>query len=144
LANFWQDVARDDDIGRIYLPKEDRERFGYRREHFNGRVINAAFIELMQFEVARAREFLVNGLPLVEHLPGVLQVDIDLFARGGLRILERIESIGYRVWETRPKVTKLDAMKLLSGAICRRVIRSFRYGLREESISVAASDADSN
>ena len=29
LANFWQDVARDLAIGRIYLPVEDRERFGY-------------------------------------------------------------------------------------------------------------------
>ena len=29
LANFWQDVARDLTIGRIYLPREDREQFGY-------------------------------------------------------------------------------------------------------------------
>ena len=123
LANFWQDVARDFQIGRIYLPQEDYERFGYRREDFNFQRINPAFLDLMKFEVDRARQFLVDGLPLIEHLPGRLQVDIDLFAHGGLRILERIESIGYRVWEKRPKVTKFDAIGLLSGALWRKFFR---------------------
>ena len=121
LANFWQDVSRDFSIGRIYLPREDYERLGYLREDFDARMTNQAFLDLMQFEVQRARDFLTNGLPLIEHLPGRLQVDIDLFARGGLRILERIESIGCRVWETRPKVTKWDAIGLLCGSLWRRL-----------------------
>jgi squalene synthase HpnC len=123
LANFWQDVARDYAIGRIYLPREDYERFGYRREDFDTHTSNPGFLELMKFEVDRAREFLTNGLPLVKRLPGKLQIDIDLFARGGLRILERIERIHYRVWETRPKVTKWDAVGLLCGAILRKFLR---------------------
>ncbi len=123
LANFWQDVARDFQIGRIYLPQEDYERFGYQREDLNSHRINPAFLELMKFEVDRARQFLVDGLPLIEHLPGRLQVDIDLFAHGGLRILDRIESIGYRVWEKRPKVTKFDAIGLLTKVLWRKLFR---------------------
>lgn len=123
LANFWQDVARDYAIGRIYLPQEDCRQFGYRRAEFEVRQSNPAFIGLMKFEVDRARKFLIDGLPLVEHLPGRLQIDIDLFIHGGLRILERIESIGYRVWETRPKVTKYDALGLLAGASWRQLLR---------------------
>jgi squalene synthase HpnC len=123
LANFWQDVARDYAIGRIYLPREDYERFGYRREDFDARRINPAFLELMKFEVDRAREFLKAGLPLINQLPGRLQIDIDLFAHGGLRILQRIESIGYRVWESRPKVTKLDALGLVATALWRKLFR---------------------
>jgi phytoene/squalene synthetase len=106
LANFWQDVARDFDIGRVYLPKEDRERFGYSEEDLNNRVTNAAFLALMEFEVDRARELLKGGEPLVARMPGRLRVDIDLFVRGGLLILEGIERIGYRVWDQRPVVTK--------------------------------------
>jgi len=120
LANFWQDVARDYDIGRIYLPRGDYERFGYRRNDFEARLINAPFLNLMRFQVDRARQFLIDGLPLVAELPGRLQVDIELFARGGLKILDRIEGIGYRVWETRPKVTRWDAVKLLVGALWNR------------------------
>jgi squalene synthase HpnC len=119
LANFWQDVARDLDIGRVYLPLEDREQFGYSTEDLRNRVTNPAFLELMRFEVDRAREFLLAGLPLIPNLPGRLQVDIELFARGGLKILERIEGIGYRVWETRPVVTKFDALKLLLACVLR-------------------------
>lgn len=123
LANFWQDVARDFAIGRIYLPRDDRERFGYSRSDFDRQTTNAAFLELMRFEVDRAKQFLLDGLPLVERMPGRLQVDIDLFARGGLRILQRIERIGYRVWETRPKVTKLDGVRLLISSCLRSMGR---------------------
>lgn len=123
LANFWQDVARDAAIGRIYLPAEDRRRFGYSREDFDQKLQNDRFFNLMRFQVDRARQFLREGLPLIPCLPGRLQVDIDLFAHGGLKILQRIERIGYRVWQVRPKVTKSDALPLLSGALGRAALR---------------------
>ncbi len=125
LANFWQDVARDFSIGRIYLPREDCQRFGFARADFDRKTSTPQFIALMKFEVDRAREWLRSGLPLIEKLPGRLQVDIDLFAHGGLKILDRIEAIGYRVWETRPKVTKFDAVRLLIGALWRRLWSRF-------------------
>jgi squalene synthase HpnC len=125
LANFWQDVARDFAIGRIYLPRDDCQKFGYHREDFNAKRINSAFLELMKFEVDRARQYLVEGLPLVDQLPGRLQIDIDLFAQGGLRILQRIESVQYRVWDVRPKVTKYDAIGLVFGALVRHLFRRY-------------------
>ena len=134
LANFWQDVARDLDMGRVYLPREDCERFGYTREQLESRLTNEAFVELMRFEVDRAREFLKAGMPLVPRLPGRLQVDIDLFARGGLKILDRIEQIGYRVWEQRPVVTKRDAAGLLAGSLCRRFWRGVGGSSRRREI----------
>jgi squalene synthase HpnC len=115
LANFWQDVARDLDIPRVYLPKEDFTRFGYSRDELFERKTTPEFLELMKFQVDRTRTLFHQGLPLVERLPGRLQLDIDLFARGGLRILQRIERIGFRVLETRPVVTKLD----IAGLFCR-------------------------
>ena len=123
LANFWQDVARDFDIGRVYVPRESRRQFGYSDEDLRGRVTNEAWIELMRFEVDRARRFLLDGLPLVQQLPFRLQVDIELFARGGLRILDRIERIGYRVWQSRPVVTKFDFAGLLLSALGRAMVR---------------------
>lgn len=128
LANFWQDVSRDLDIGRIYLPLEDCERFGYSIDHLRQRHSTPQFIELMRFEVDRAREMLLSGLPLVPQLPGRLQVDIDLFAHGGLCILNRIASIGYRVLEQRPVVRKFDVLQLLLAAIGRGIKR--RLGFR--------------
>lgn len=115
LANFWQDVARDADIGRCYLPREDRERFGYSEADLKSRVTSLEFVKLLEFEVERARDFLQSGLPLIAVLPRKLRIDIELFARGGLCILDKIQTQGYRVWERRPKVTKWDAARLLVG-----------------------------
>ena len=125
LANFWQDVSRDLDINRIYLPKEDRDKFGVTRDELFARDTTDGFLELMKYEVDFARDLLESGLPLVDVLPGPLQIDIELFARGGLRILQRIEQIDYRVLETRPVVTKFDALRMLTSCLlragCRRV-----------------------
>ena len=56
LANFWQDVSRDFDIGRVYLPEEDRRRFGYGDDDLEGRRFTPAFAQLMRFEIGRTRE----------------------------------------------------------------------------------------
>jgi squalene synthase HpnC len=124
LTNFWQDVARDFDQGRVYIPRETRRRFGYSDGDLANRVTNGAFIELMRFEVDRARQLLLGGLPLVSVLPRRLRIDIDLFARGGLRLLDRIGQIGYRVWDIRPVLRKTDFAQLFVGSLARAWLRS--------------------
>lgn len=113
LANFWQDVARDFDIGRVYLPAEDRAAYGYSDEDLAARRFTPAFAELMRFEVARARELFERGLPLVDLVPSEVRIDVELFARGGLAILDRIERQNYNVWQRRPRLTKLDKAALM-------------------------------
>ncbi len=125
LANFWQDVARDADIGRTYLPIEDCERFGYSRHDLTQRVTNAEFLEMMRFQVERARGLLLSVRDLAPSLKGRLQVAIDLFGEGGLKICDRIEAIGFRVWERRPVVTKWDAAGLLVKCLSRAIVRLF-------------------
>src|SRR6516165_8786710 len=66
LANFWQDVARDFDIGRVYLPNEDRQRFGYSESDLQNRRYTGNFTELLRFEVERTRDLFYRGLPLLE------------------------------------------------------------------------------
>lgn len=133
LANFWQDVSRDLDLGRIYLPLEDLHRFGYGQEQLQLRETNEAFQEMMRFEVARAREFLLAGRPLAERLSGRLGLSIELFAGGGLRILERIETMGYRVLERRPVVTKFDMLRLAAASLGRTICRPLTHR-REDSL----------
>jgi squalene synthase HpnC len=126
LINFWQDVARDYDSGRVYLPREDRERFGYTDDDLANRRTTPAFIELMRFEVDRARRMLQTGLPLADRMPGRLKIVVGSFARGGLRICDRIEAIGYRVWETRPKLTKGDALRVFASSSGRALAACLR------------------
>jgi squalene synthase HpnC len=120
LANFWQDVARDLDIGRVYLPAEDRQRFGYADADLAARRCTPAFVELMRFEVERARRFLNEGLALVPLMPDQLQADIELFACGGLAILDKIEAAGHDVWRARPVLRRWDKATLLGSVLWRR------------------------
>ena len=120
LANFWQDVARDFDIGRVYLPEEDRRRFGYGDEDLEQRRCTPAFVELLRFEVERARELFHRGMPLLPLLPPEVRVDIELFARGGLAILRKIERGGYNVWARRPKLSAWEKAGLLGRAVLRK------------------------
>jgi phytoene/squalene synthetase len=141
LANFWQDVARDLDIGRIYIPREDRERFGYSDEELRSRQTTPAFLELMRFQVDRAREYLLAGRPLVNHVPIRLQIDVDLFIRGGLRILEQIEAIDYRVWETRPVIAKRDFARLFLRSLGRTALRRLQWRRTDSGVARAEHDA---
>jgi squalene synthase HpnC len=122
LTNFWQDVRRDlDGLGRVYIPEEDRRRFGYSDNDLQARRFTPAFAALMEFEVNRARGLLERGRPLISMLPSSVRPDVRLFVRGGLAVLDRIEAIGYDVWARRPTVSRAARAGLLVRAAGSRL-----------------------
>jgi len=142
LANFWQDVARDLAIGRIYLPREDREQFGYPESDLKALRFTPAFAELMRYEVERTRALFDQGRALAPRIPGALAVDIDLFSRGGLAILDRIEARGFDVLSGRPALTRWTKVGLLGRALVglgMARIGGRRRTARSSSISAAVS-----
>ncbi len=114
LANFWQDVARDYDLGRVYLPQDVCRRHGYDEAMFARRESNDAFRRVMRAEVDRAEGYLRAGLPLAERVPPELRVDVALFARGGLAVLDAIRRIDYDVWRVRPTVSRRAQLRMLA------------------------------
>ncbi len=125
LTNFWQDVDRDEKMGRVYLPEEDMQRFGYSRRKLEERVYNQEFVELMKFEVARARNLLEEGLKLVPMLDKRIEMDVRLFNQGGLRILDKIEEEDYDVLHQRPTLSKGNKVRLFLSNLLRRPVRRF-------------------
>jgi squalene synthase HpnC len=105
LANFWQDVRRDLKAGRVYLPLEDMERFGYSEADLVARRVTPEFRKLMRFQVERTREYFARGLPLIDLVPGRLRVDLRMFTLGGLAVLDQIERQKHDVLTRRPKVS---------------------------------------
>jgi len=119
LANFWQDVAGDWDRGRIYVPWETCRRFGYDEAEFTRRDRGPAFRRMLSYEVDRAEGWLREGLPLVDRVSSQLRGDVWLFIQGGLAILHRIRRADFDVWSRRPKVSKLEQLRLLVGCLWR-------------------------
>lgn len=122
LANFWQDVSVDFDKGRIYLPLEDLRKFAVAESDIAAKRNTAQFREMMRFEVLRAREWFQRGLPLVKKVNHELAIDLDLFSRGGLEILNAIESQDYAVLGNRPSISKTRKLALVARAAFHKLI----------------------
>ncbi len=116
LANFWQDVSTDFAKGRIYLPLEDLRRFEVSEEVIRDGENTREFREMLNFEVARAREWFAQGLPLIAKVDRALAIDIELFSRGGQEILNAIERQHYAVLGRRPAISKARKLALVARA----------------------------
>ena len=117
LINFWQDVAVDWRKRRIYLPQDDMARFGVDEAGLDGMAravtpLTANWQTLLAFEVQRARALMLDGAPLALALPGRIGWELRLVVLGGLRILERIEAVGYDVFRHRPTLGRNDWLRL--------------------------------
>ena len=124
LANFWQDVAVDLEKDRVYIPLEVLGRHGYTLEELYARRMTPAFREAMREIVARARELFVAGLPLPSMVDRRLALDIDLFSRGGMRVLDKIAQQDYNVLARRPAISKAERVWLLLRSIMRTAARA--------------------
>jgi squalene synthase HpnC len=124
LANFWQDVSVDYEKGRIYLPLEDLQRFHVSENEIAQKQNTPAFLAMMQFEVERARDWFRQGLPLMGKVDRELAIDLDLFSRGGLEILNTIERQGYAVLGNRPSISKSRKVALVARAAFTKLFGS--------------------
>ena len=102
LVNFLQDVPRDLELGRVYLPAEDRRRFGVT-------ALDRPSPELrrtLEYEAARARDLLAGGVPLQARIGGRVGRAVGLFARGGLAALEALEHAQWDIFTQRPRPSR--------------------------------------
>jgi squalene synthase HpnC len=119
LANFWQDVTVDLLKDRIYIPLAILERHGCPIEDLFARRFTPGFREAMREIVGKARELFMEGLPLIAMVDRRLALDLDLFSRGGLRVLDKIERQNYDVLRARPAISKFERARLLLGSLAR-------------------------
>lgn len=129
LINFWQDVAIDWGKQRVYLPEEDLTHFGLLLTDIecatkpelisNSKQITSsnAWRRLMQFQVHRARQMMLEGSPLCRRVPGRFGFELRLVVQGGLRILEKIDQANGDVFQHRPQIKKFDAPLLMWRAL---------------------------
>lgn len=138
LANFWQDIAQDWGKGRVYLPHDALRRHGVTEQqiaaacagssgaapsHELGQAESTAgntalnmpanWSALMRERTNHARRLLNQGAPLATRLPGRIGFELRLVVLGGLRILERLDTLNYDVFRHRPTLSRSDWLVLL-------------------------------
>jgi squalene synthase HpnC len=117
LANFWQDVTVDFEKDRVYLPLHLFAKHGYTVEDLAARRFNPEFQAVMRDAVEVARNLFVEGLPLVKKVNRRLALDLELFSRGGMRVLDKIEQQNYNVLAARPVISKIERLQLLLASL---------------------------
>jgi squalene synthase HpnC len=120
LTNFWQDLARDWQKGRVYVPRADLARFGAGEGDLAARRWTPAWQATMAEMAGRTSELFDSGRPVCDGLPGRLRLELRFTWLGGKRILERLESAGFDVFAHRPTLGAGDVPALLWQAMTWR------------------------
>lgn len=104
LTNILRDVREDWENGRVYLPRDEMARFGVGEAHLAEGRVDAAWRELMRYQVERARRLYAGARPGIGMLSGDGRLAVSAALELYSRILDRIEAAGYDVFRERASV----------------------------------------
>ena len=133
LANFWQDVRVDFAKDRVYIPQDDMLSFGVTDTTIQQGIATSEFRALLKHEVDFARDLFIQGLPLINMVNRDLALDLDLFSRGGLEILNAIEHRDYDVLSARPAISKRTKLGLALRAVSGKFLPFLRLGPKRKA-----------
>jgi squalene synthase HpnC len=136
LANFWQDVSRDLEKGRIYIPLDAAAAQGLTEHDIVERRFDERYACLMKDLIARTRELFAEGMPLAKMVGGRLSIDLEMFSRGGVAVLDAIETMGYDTLHHRPSISKGKQARLLGRALLAYLVGLDRKSEKTERIPV--------
>lgn len=120
IARLIQDVPADWTRGRVYLPAEDLRHFGVTEADIASRKVSPQVGNLVRYEVARTRALFERARPLVDVVGADLAVELALTWHGGMRILDKIEAMGDRLFAQRPRLNSIDKGIVLARALAWR------------------------
>ena len=120
VARLIQDIPSDWERGRVYMPAEDLRHFGVSEADIANRRATPAVGALVRYEVARTRALFERARPLVDIVGADLAVELALMWHGGMRILDKIDDVGAKLFSDRPSLTAADKALVVARAIAWR------------------------
>jgi len=120
LTNFWQDVGRDWERDRLYVPLEDVGACQAEVRDLADRNLTDAWRCALQRVARRTRELFRGGRAVCDGVGGRLRCELRITWLGGVRILDRLERNNFDVFASRPELTMADVPSLLWNALTWR------------------------
>lgn len=131
LANFWQDVRRDWQEGRCYLPHDRCRHHGVDPAvELDRDSASAALRALLAELVDDARSWLEQGWPLADRLPVRWRALVRSFSRGGWAVCDALEAGGFDPLRARPEISRRARRSILLGELARSPRRGVVLGRR--------------
>ena len=128
LTNFLRDIGEDWRRGRVYLPLEDLERFEYREEDLRNGVVDKRFVELMKFEIDRARRLYAVADRGMKYIPRGRRYPVYVARRLYAAILDRIEVQNYDVYTSRAETSLASKVGIAAACAARNPGELFARG----------------
>lgn len=120
LTNILRDIREDAGMGRIYLPQEDLDAFGYPEEHVRNGLFNDAFRRLMGFQVERARRYYDEALPLLPLVQSSSRASLAAMIGIYRACLEEIPRRQYDVYTQRIGLSPWKKLSITARALIRK------------------------
>lgn len=117
LTNILRDVGEDLERNRIYIPKEDLDRFGVTEEDMFGKDISNRFIELMKYQIERARYYYREADKGISMLEKDSRLPVLLARENYSRILDKIEENDFQVFNRRAYLSPTEKFSILPKVI---------------------------
>jgi phytoene synthase len=120
LTNFLRDVTEDAKRGRIYLPLEDLSSFGLEAQDVLNQRMSDGFVQLMKFEIKRARSLYQIAEPGISLLPRQTQSAVRVASALYARILDRIETAGCDVFNRLVRTSRAEKLFVAASVLVRK------------------------
>lgn len=120
VARLIQDIPADWERGRVYIPAEDLRHFGVTEGDIANRRATPGVGALVRYEVARTRALFERARPLVDIVGADLAVELALTWHGGMRILDKMEHVGAKLFSERPSINAADKALVVARALAWR------------------------
>ena len=130
MTNIIRDVGKDMQNGRIYLPQEDLARFHYSETELTQRQYNERFVELMEFQARRARQFFANAAAALPAEDRRAMAPAEIMGSVYSGLLRRIELDKFRVFEKDYHLSKIEK----AARIAAELFKSFLNSPRRTSV----------
>ncbi|HUF46989.1 MAG TPA: squalene synthase HpnC [Vicinamibacterales bacterium] len=109
LTNFWQDLERDFEKDRVYVPQAVVRRYGASEEDLGRRRLTPEWRAALGEAATRTRALFDAGRPVADGVGGRLRWELRATWLGGTRILDRLERVDFDVFHHRPTLGWMDA-----------------------------------
>ncbi|MBK9405675.1 MAG: squalene synthase HpnC [Ignavibacteria bacterium] len=119
LTNFWQDVSEDLKLNRIYIPEDIMKEYNYSYDLLFRKEENDDFLKMMKALIDRTRILFAEGRKILDHVKGRLRLELKATISGGEEILNKIESMNYRVLSRRVKISNYDKLRIISSVLIK-------------------------
>ncbi len=129
LTNILRDIKQDAKRGRIYIPREDLQRFGYTEDELVNSAYNERFVDLMKFECARAQYFFKKARRVLAEEDKPFLYAARAMGNIYYLLLQRIERANYDVFSKRIRLSSAVKLFIAMGLRIRNRLPKFVYRL---------------